>query len=251
MDWFAAGSGIAFGATYKGHLGGVLAGCSFCSGVDQAHGQRPRGSDFFKPRQCLTISVDIRLQFRATVAEVVGTDKNGRNARIDHACIKLTDSRDLQCVDYVAGREEGFIFGIDWLHKVQAYFCRSKGHTVQFEIASFLNPAVADWHMGDNSFVNVGLPYTNFCNAIGRDTCRIHQSSFYRERADRGRQIAAVAAPVDKILVYCHLAKQIVNVMIRLLAGLNDNGFTGAGSGPAHAVDLFFVGIRATNNPLQ
>ena len=80
-------------------------------------------------------------------------------------------------------------------------------------------------------------------NAIGRDTCR---STSPRSIA-KGRLGTDCRSyrPVDKILVYCHLAKQIVNVVIRLLTGLNDNGFRPDVAPPMPSICF---STRATNN---
>jgi len=53
------------------------------------------------------------------------------------------------------------------------------------------------------------------------------------ERADRGAEVAAVAAPVDEGLVDRDLAVEVVDVVARLRALRDDDGLAGARRGAA------------------
>ncbi|MNC41305.1 hypothetical protein D3C75_900640 [compost metagenome] len=105
--------------------------------------------------------------------------------------------------------------------------------------------------MGDDGLANVGLPHANHGYAVMRDTAGVHQAVADRERTDRRRQVAAVAAPVNEGLVDGHLTEQVIDVVIGLGAFRQDHGFAGAGGRAAHAVDLFVVRVGAADHAQQ
>ena len=82
--------------------------------------------------------------------------------------------------------------------------------------------------MGDDGLTNVRLPNANFSSAILGNTLGVYKPSFNCKRANCGGEIAAVTAPIDKVLINSHLTKQIVDVVIGLRARPNDYRFTGA-----------------------
>ena len=105
--------------------------------------------------------------------------------------------------------------------------------------------------MGNDGFANVGLPDTHLRHAVVRHPRSIHQSVADSEGPDGRRQVAAVAAPVDKCLVNGDLAKQVVDVVIGPAAARHDHGFAGAGTGATHAINLFGVGVGAADDAQQ
>ncbi len=97
--------------------------------------------------------------------------------------------------------------------------------------------------MGDDGLLDVGLPDAHHTGAVFRDTCRIDQPRVDGEGACAGGQVAAVAAPVDEVLVDGDLAVEVIHVVIGLAALRQDHALAGAGSGAAHAVDMGGIGI--------
>ncbi len=125
---------------------------------------------------------------------------------------------------------------------------RREGHPVQLEVAGFLHLTIADRHMGDDGFLNIGLPDTHHTHAVFRDTRRVKQTGMNGKRTDTGRQVAAVAAPVDEGLVDGDLAVEVVDVVVRLAAARQDHALAGAGGGAAHAVDVRGIGVGAADH---
>ena len=72
------------------------------NGINQSHTHRAIGPDGFKHGKGLVIIVDVILQFTAAVANVVGVDENGRNARVDHGCFKSADAGYFKIVHYLS-----------------------------------------------------------------------------------------------------------------------------------------------------
>ncbi|MNT88072.1 hypothetical protein D3C72_2285710 [compost metagenome] len=72
--------------------------------------------------------------------------------------------------------------------------------------------------MVENGFLDVGLPDAQGDDAVARDARWIDQAHVDGAGADRRGEVAAVAAPVHKRLVYGHLAEQVVHVMAWLRA---------------------------------
>ena len=105
--------------------------------------------------------------------------------------------------------------------------------------------------MADDGLGNIGLPDAHCTDAIARNARHIDEIIADRKRSDRRRQIAAVTAPVDEGLVDGDLAEQIIDVVIGFVALGQNDGFAGAGSRSAHAIDLLAIGVRAANHAQQ
>ncbi len=95
------------------------------------------------------------------------------------------------------------------------------------------------------------LPDADGGRTVFRDAVFGDKATIDGEGPDRRRQVAAIAAPVDKGLVDGDLAKQVVHIVIRLGGRCQDDGFTGTGRGSPHTVDLFLVWVRAADDPKQ
>src|SRR5690606_73033 len=145
-----------------------------------------------------------------------------------------------QVVDQVAGGEHGAaLFAvIGRVEEFQHDLRRREGHPVQLEVAGFLHLAVGNRHVGDDGFLDVGLPDTHHAGAVLGNARRIDQSGVDGESAGGGGQVAAVAAPVDEGLVDGDLPVEVIHVVIGLAALRQDHALAGAGGGAAHAVDV-------------
>jgi len=86
---------------------------------------------------------------------------------------------------------------------------------------------------------------------VPRDALGVDEAVGDGVGADRRRQVAAVAAPVDEGLVDRDLAEQVVDVVVRAGALRHDHGLAGARGGAAHAVDLLAVGVGAADHAHQ
>ena len=64
--------------------------------------------------------------------------------------------------------------------------------------------------MGDDGFLNVGLPDADNTGAVLRNSRRINQTGVNGKGTRSGRQVAAVAAPVDKGTVDRDLAEEVM-----------------------------------------
>ncbi|MNN72405.1 hypothetical protein D3C81_1884380 [compost metagenome] len=92
--------------------------------------------------------------------------------------------------------------------------------------------------MGDDGFLDIGLPDAHHAGTVLRNACRVHQPRVQGKSPGSGGEVAAVAAPVDEGLVDGDLTIEVVHIVIRLAAFRQDHAFAGAGSGAAHAVDV-------------
>ncbi|MDT4861584.1 hypothetical protein FQZ97_961950 [compost metagenome] len=102
--------------------------------------------------------------------------------------------------------------------------------------------------MGDDGFLDIGLPDTHHAGAVLRNARRIDQAGVDGEGAGGGGQVAAVAAPVDEGLVDGDLAVEVVDVVLGLAALRQDHALAGAGGGAAHAVDVRRIRIGAADH---
>ena len=208
------------------------------------------GANGFEHGQRLGVAVDIVLQLGALVANVFGIDENGRDTGIDHGRFQSADTRHFQFIHQITRGEHG-PFAIGRVHKLDLHFRRREGYAIQFKITGLLHFTVGDGHVGHDGFADVGLPYTNGTDAVFGNTLFGDKAAVNGECAYGGGEIAAVTTPVDKGFIDGHLAKQIIDVVVRLRGRCQDYRFTGAGGGITQAVDLLFVGIGATNYTQQ
>ena len=125
------------------------------------------------------------------------------------------------------------------------------GQTVQFEVTGFLHLATRDRYMGDDGFLDIGLPDTDGAMPVLRNAADFYQTRANGKRADSGGQVAAIAAPVHECLVDGNLPKQVIHVMIRLLAFRQNHGLAGAGRCATHAVGLLAIRVRAADHAQQ
>ena len=105
--------------------------------------------------------------------------------------------------------------------------------------------------MGDDGFANVGLPNAHSAGAVRGNAAGIHQTRVNGKGPGGGGEVAAVAAPVDKIFVDGDLAVEVVHIVAGARALAHDHALAGAGGGAAHAVNVRAIGVGAANHTLQ
>jgi len=186
--------------------------------VDQTHPDRAQGPDGFKALQCGTISVDVVLRFTSRVPEVCGVEKKGRNACIDHGCLEGSDTRYVKVINDLPGGKQSsggptlaIVCGVK---KRQRHLGPGKRHTIELKVTGFLHLAVSDRHLRQDGRADVGLPDPHGTEAIGRHPRWINQATGDGKRANRCRQVAAIARPVHQSAVDRHLAKQVVHIVV-------------------------------------
>ena len=103
--------------------------------------------------------------------------------------------------------------------------------------------------MGDDGFLDIGLPDAHHAGTVRRNTGWIDQTRMDRKGAGRGRQVAAVAGPIDESRINRHLAIQVVHVMLGHGALGQDHALAGARCRATHAVDMGGIGIGAADHP--
>ncbi len=212
------------------------------------------GADGLEHRQGLGVAIDIALQLGTAIADVCRVDEDRRNPGIDQGRLEGADTGHFQVVHQVAGGEHRTartLFLGCRVKELQLHFGRRESHAVQLEVAGFLDLTVGDRHVGDDALADIGLPDAHHRHAVLRNARRVHQAAADGEGAHCRREVAAVAAPVDKGLVDGHLAEQVVDVVVGLDAPGQDHRLAGAGRGAAHAVDLLVIGIGAADHPQQ
>ena len=253
-DWFAAGGHVIQRLGDKRHFRGVLTlGCVF-KPVNQAHAQRTVCADGFEHGQGFRVAVDVVLQFSPGVPHVPCIDEDRRNARIDQGHVQSAHARYFQIIHQITGRKHRAarpFFVRRRIEELKLHLSGRKRYAIQLKITGFLHRAVGYRHMSNNRFTDVGLPDSHYRDAVLRDARRIHQTAADGKRADRSREVAAVAAPVDKRFVDGDLAKQVVHIVIGVGTFAHDYGFAGAGGRGAHTVDLFFIRVGAADNAQQ
>lgn len=247
----AAGGAVVAGRGDEGDLRRVLAGRGFLGGLDQAHAQGTGDADPFEARQLLRVAVDLFAQLGAAVADLLGIDEHRGNPGVDHGRLEGADPRHLQVVHQVAGGEYGaaVLAVVGRVEELQHDLGRREGHSVQLEVAGFLDLAAAHRHVGDDGLADIGLPDAHLADAVFRYPRRIHQPGVQGEGAGPGGEVAAVAAPVDEGLVDGDLAVEVVDVMARLAALREDHALAGAGGGAAHPVDVRGIGVGTADHP--
>jgi hypothetical protein len=198
------------------------------------------------------------LQLGAGVADLGRVDEDGGNARIDQRGLERANTGHLELFDDLAGGEHraaAFVaIAISLVGRVdefQRHLGRGKGHAVELEVAGLLHFAVDDRHVGHDGLADVGLPDAHGARAVARHARRVDQALRDRERPDRGRQVAAVARPVDERAVDGDLAEEVVDVVVRPRGARQDHGLGRGRGGRAHAVDLLGVGVGAADDAQQ
>src|SRR5690606_30323570 len=218
--------------------------------LDQAHFHGTVSADGFKHGQRFGVAVDVVLQLSAFVPDIFGVHENGGYAGVDHGGFQCAHTRYVQVVDQVTGGEHG-AFAIGGVHELDFHFRRRKGDAIQLKITGFLHFTVGDGYMGNDGFLDVGLPDPDHTGAVFRDAVFSDKATIDGKGTNGSGQIAAVATPVHEGLVDGHLAKQVVHVMVRLGRCRQDNRFTGTGGGIAQAVDLLLVEVRTADDSTQ
>ena len=188
------------------------------------------------------------------MTDLLGIEKNRRDAGIDHRGLQHADAGNLQIIDHIAGRKHRaactFFFGCR-IHELELHFGGREGHAIELEVAGLLDRAIGDRHMRDDGLRDIGLPDADDGHAVLRHPARVDQPGGNRERADRRRQIAAVAAPVDKGRIDRHLAEEIVDIMVGSAAFGDDHRLAGAGGRATHAIGLLAIRIGAADHAQQ
>src|SRR5690606_7891532 len=102
------------------------------------------------------------LELGALIAEISSIQKYGWNAGINHGHFETANSGNFQCIDQITcwKHRTAFSIVISWIQKLDLYFGRRKGYTIQFEITQLLHLTILHRHMGYNGFLNIGLPNT-------------------------------------------------------------------------------------------
>src|SRR5690606_3840753 len=249
-DLFTARGHVIRGLGHKRHFRSVLAIGGFRNILDQAHFHGTVSADGFKHGQRFGVAVDVVLQLSAFVPDIFGVHENGGYAGVDHGGFQCAHTRHFQVVDQIAGGEHG-TFAIGGVHELDFHFRRRKGHAIQLKITGFLHFSIRDGDMGNDGFLDVGLPDPDHAGAVFRDAVFRDKATVDGKGTDGGSQVATVAAPVNKGLIDGHLAKQVVHVMARLGRCRQDNRFTGTGGGVTQAADLLLVGVRAADDSQQ
>ena len=186
------------------------------------------GAYGFKALKRFAGAVDVVLQLTAREPQLCGIQEDRGDARINQGGIQPAHAGYLKGVDQVTGREHGAAFVVGGVDKVHGDFSRGKGDTVQLKITGFLNLPLGDGDSVDDGFTDVRLPNSHFNNAIFGNALRGQHALRDRKGAHRGRQIAAVAAPVHKGLVNGHLTEEVIHIVSGPLAGAHDDGFARA-----------------------
>src|SRR5690606_30226867 len=99
----------------------------------------------------------------------------GGNACVDHGRLEGTNTGHFQIVHQIAGGEER-AFTVRRVEKLDGHFRRREGHAVQLKIAGFLYLTCRDRHVGDDGFLDVGLPDAYRGDAVLGDTLLVHQA---------------------------------------------------------------------------
>ncbi len=211
------------------------------------------GADGLKTRQGLGVVIDRALKLCAAIAERLRLQEDGRDAGIDQGRLEGADVRHLQIVDHVAGWEHcpPIVAVLSRVHEFQLDLGGREGDAVELEIAGFLHGAGGHRHMGNDRLADISLPDTHNGNAIGGHARRIDQAVADGERPDRRRQVAAIAAPVDKGCIDRYLAEQVVDIVVRPLAFRQDHRLRRRRGRSAHAVDLLAIRVRAADDAHQ
>ena len=182
-----------------------------------------------KRASCIWVAVDVLTQLGAAVANILGVDEHSRDAGRDHRGLEHPDTGHVKIVDQVAGGEHRttLLAIVGRIEELQHDLGGRKGHPIQLEVTGFLHLAIADRHMGDDGFMDIGLPDTHHADAVLRDTRRVNQPGMNGKSPGASRQVAAVATPIDKGLVDRHLTVEVVDIVIRPAAFRKNHALAG------------------------
>ena len=151
----------------------MLPGSGLFKFTNEPHAKRAVCANYFKSGQCLRIIIDLVLQLSPLVSNIFSPYKDGWDTCIDHSDLQGTKAWHRERINEVARGEHGAcsaLFFCGRVHKFEGNLGGREGHAVELKIPRLLDLTIGDWNVGDDGLTNIGLPDSDNCNPVIRNS---------------------------------------------------------------------------------
>jgi hypothetical protein len=184
-------------------------------------------------------------RFGAGLAKRGSVDEYAWIGGVDHGRFNAADSRHIEAVARPSGGEQTPGFGASRVVEFEADCGCGTGDAVDGKVAIGLRLAIRHGEARRDDLVGVGGVDAHGRGAITR---RGAEAFFGGERAHGRRHVAAIAAVVDRGVLYRRLGEGIVDIRIGTARRPDDTNFRKRGDAATHAIELATVRIGRSHD---